>query len=288
MICVFVPKCDKRRLKGKCTLGKYCSWIASAHGFIISFSAPPKSPVLWDAQRSTPRSYATPMTYSDNFASQMPTSPNTPLVITDVSSDDSNDVMAAAVPDLIAFDNDSNNYVTRSLNINDMVIGGSKPLPVASIVTPPAPVYSMGLPTRAVTKPHEDIPDLVSSDISVSPSASSSGDTTHDDDSPNKSTKDAFAFVEDLLTQAKPRNSQTSLNLDLDTKPGFVTGRGRRATKSKSVVTGEVQRTGRNEEVEDGTRGKTRAGMMKGKQTKTVDDRDCGAMDYDLTDSPTF
>ena len=261
----------------------------SAHGFIISFSALPKSPVHWDAQRSTPRSYATPMTYSDNFASQMPTSPNTPLVITDVSSDDSNDVMAAAVPDLIAFDNDSNNYVTRSLNINDMVIGGSKPLPLASVVTPPAPVYSVGLPTRAVTKTHEDIPDLVSSDISVSPSASSSGDTTHDDDSPNKSNKDAFAFVEDLLTQAKPhRKPQTTPSLDLDTKSGQGTGRGRQATKSKSVVTGEVQRTGRNEEVEDGICGKTRAGKMKGKQTKTVDDRDCGAMDYDLTDSPTF
>ena len=211
------------------------------------------------------------------------------MIITDVSSDDSNDVMATNVPDLIAFDNDTNNGATRpSGRVADMVIGGSKPLPVASIVTTPTPVYSAGLPTRAVTKQDVAQTDLVSSDISVSPSASSNGDTTHDDDSPNKSNKDAFSFVEDLLSQAKPRKSQTSYSLDLDTKPGQVAGRCQRVTKSKSVVTEEVQgvRTRRNEDVEDEACDKTRAGKLRGK--KALDDRDCGAMDYDLTDSPTF
>ena len=229
-------------------------------------------------------------------------------VTADVSREASNDITTVDTPDLMAFDEDSNNVASVSpvKDTDDSTVNGDiRPLPITNIVTtrrPPKPLHSVGLPARAVkTRMRDDSvrTDIVSSDVSVSPSKSLNGDTRQDD-SKTEVNKDAFSFVEDLLSQAKPRlqspsltNMQTSHSLDLDTNLGQVTRKGQHVTRSKSDVHEEGRKQARHaaeSQVHGGSGAppKTRADKLKRSQMNAVDEGDGCVMDYDRSDSPTF
>ena len=269
--------------------------------------------MVWDTQsRAVPRERLTadPRSNVTPLDASLTPLPSTSLkqdvceVSADESEDDSNDAMALDTPDLIAFDEDSHTGVDKSPDSDVNLVNGDIK-PVMNVVSTPKPAYSVGVPAHAIkTRPRDDTvrTNLVSSGMSVSPSTSPNGASTHDD---SKTTlggnKDAFAFVEDLLSQAKPfhkspplTNMQVSHSLDLDTKLGQVARRGQHVTRSKSDVyeEGRKQRTRRTDEsLVGGASGMcevTRADRLKRSQMKAVDEGDTCLMRYDRSGSPTF
>ena len=264
--------------------------------------------MLWDTQsRAVPRerlaadlgSKVTPLDTSLTSVPSTSLQQDVCEVSADESGDDSNDAMALDTPDLIAFDEDSHAGVDTSPD-SDVILANGDVKPVTNIVSTPKPAYSVGVPAHAVTtRPRDDTvrTNLVSSGMSVSTSTSPNGDS--------KATiggnKDAFAFVEDLLSRAKPvhkspplTNMQVTHSLDLDTKLGQVARRGQHVTRSKSDVyeEGRKQRTRRTDESlaggASGVCAATRADRLKRSQMKAVDEGDTCVMHYDRSGSPTF
>ena len=269
--------------------------------------------MLWDTQSrampkerlaADPRSKVAPLDASLTPEPSASLQQDVCEVSADESRDDSNDAMALDTPDLIAFDEDSRAGVDKSPDSDVNLVNGDVK-PVVNIVSTPKPAYSVGVPAHAVkTRPRDDTvrTNLVSSGMSVSPSTSPNGASTHDDSRVTLGgNKDAFAFVEDLLSRAKPvhkspplTNMQVTHSLDLDTKLGQVARRGQHVTRSKSDVyeEGRKQRTRRTDESlvggASGVCAATRADRLKRSQMKAVDEGDTCVMHYDRSGSPTF